>query len=1320
LIAFGFGLAQAAPPRSQDYSPVKLRGYGTLAGAYQEVSLAGGPGSVLEIHCDDAGKARIVQAKYVSDLQVLPGVEPAPGGTDALPSYHVARGNFIATARRDSTVWVLNAATQPDLQRLFAAKFPGDRTGLALAPEVPVPMYLDRWDRFGYRFYYYPWTAPGGNPGEPKVANYDPITEFDFAASHDRCGIVAWNWLLLVDSAEYIMNDHWATWALAASLAKGIPNALNVSVNNPAWLLNRYMDESMMKMPGFVGQFNGIMRGSGMGQLSWNAQAGYDAMLATIQKTVREFNGNENLVSWMEPHGELDHGDQDVLIDFGPAADAGYRRFLQEKYRDAAAVSRRWYGDERLTTWDAVRVPELAYFAGGDEKAIDLTGLWKIGYEKAPDGHTYTAKELPQVHQAAHVEIPSMPAPEAWFAAAFDDSAWPEIYAPSEDELGLKCEPAVFRRTVQVDPAKHAEGPRWWLYVWDFNIAPATDKMWAYVNGTKVGESAYRFNDPHWASFEVTGQLRDGANQVTLRVPRGHLAYRVYLSPEEPKCYPDLGAGRNAQWADFNDWRAWSHGNAVRRGTEMIRQVDPNRNITYAHPNKYADQIKQVTVDHGGEFHATGYMSGFWAEDEPMIMRGVDSPASLEPGGPAHDLPGYKTQMGLNFTEGIQGIDYFIHIGDVMWHPDIRQYFEDNLRMLKSIGKFHVPKAQTAEFLSERELNLGGFPWNKDLNTLLGSGYWFWNVRAPLITTFPFDAVTESDFANGNVSNYKVIVDTNTEILDDSQVDQIEKYVRGGGVFITYAETGRHTSTKKDAWPICRLTGYNVTHIDKLGPDGQMLEPHTLKAAPDQAVFPNDWNGAAQKATGLHLVKRESDCRDLMLWDDGTVAIGARALGKGYIVQVGARFRGPQISQRWEGKAMQPEDAAVGRMFTQLLDSYHVEHLPAHLSDPISEVSWRYYVSNNGLDDVWVLYNRNKTAPLTVSLVFDGGVAPARCIEILNTPQDVPVSDEGGAKALVNLTLAPLQTRIFITPRAHAERAAADWFTLQRNWWKGTKPVERELGPLAPKLGLDLNPDWAFHPVAAGDDADKMLAATYDDGAWERRQFDIWTLPDHRGVNHGIYRKTFTVPAGWAHGRVEIWMKSFFSTTFMDKGRIFLDGKPLVDWTTDGMPGNAAGGALTAGSRHTLAVEITSAHTLAGCRGSVWLAYAPQSDDALDLAGEWETGDDILSCNTKATYPGPWAAGVARRAFQLDGKEAGKNAVVELDAPVVVSGFWINHHFLQHARMNGQTLWRANVTPWLNFNGSNEIVLRGEFGRTKEKDPVKSIKLLFFDPTVYP
>ena len=100
--------------------------------------------------------------------------------------------------------------------------------------------------------------------------------------------------------------------------------------------------------------------------------------------------------------------------------------------------------------------------------------------------------------------------------------------------------------------------------------------MTAYVNGRMAGESS---NDSpaHWAAFEATQLLKSGSHQISLRLPKGYLGYRVYLSPDEPMQYPRLGDGRNAQWVDLTEWTIASRLAQVRRGMEMLRQVDANR-----------------------------------------------------------------------------------------------------------------------------------------------------------------------------------------------------------------------------------------------------------------------------------------------------------------------------------------------------------------------------------------------------------------------------------------------------------------------------------------------------------------------------------------------------------------------------------------------------------------------------------------------------------------------------------------------------------------------------------------------------------------------
>jgi len=56
---------------------VKLRAYGTLS-AEQKFTPGQPKSSVMTITCDDVPKAQLLLAKYLSDLGLLPGVNPLP------------------------------------------------------------------------------------------------------------------------------------------------------------------------------------------------------------------------------------------------------------------------------------------------------------------------------------------------------------------------------------------------------------------------------------------------------------------------------------------------------------------------------------------------------------------------------------------------------------------------------------------------------------------------------------------------------------------------------------------------------------------------------------------------------------------------------------------------------------------------------------------------------------------------------------------------------------------------------------------------------------------------------------------------------------------------------------------------------------------------------------------------------------------------------------------------------------------------------------------------------------------------------------------
>jgi hypothetical protein len=1311
---------KAADAPVREWAPIALRGYGTLSGKHEQWQLPSGPASILTIHCESEEKAKIVHAKYLSDLTVVPGVKKVEASA-GVPHWELGGDkNVFSAARSRNDVLIFQAGSSGDLETLIQQHVTGDASALVFNPEAEEPMFLDRWDKFGFRFYYGPWSVPPGTDAR----KYDFKNDFDFADKNDRSGLVIWDHCHDSDTAAGIMDVvHWQA-SMEEARARKLPVAINDSNSSPHWVSNAYRGETMMRAPGYVGSWGEISspNSAGAGTLSWGSVDGRNAVLSQLQSTVRRFSSYPNLVSWLEPDGEVPLTPEGLMSDFGPAADSSYRDYLKKNYQDLTKLSKRWYGEAgKLTSWDQVHVPELAYFRGGGPGCIDLTGTWKIGYESGPNGKVYTPEEIAKLH---HQPVPTDPAPEDWYKPDFDDSTWPEITAPGHDiGMFIQKRPAVFRRHFSLDAEVRKKSEHWYLYVWDLNRIH-DQKMWAYVNGTKVGESLTTDeHQAHWAAFEVTSQLQDGKNQVSLRLPEGFIGYRVYLSSLPVTDYPNLGEHKNAEWVDFINWTYDAHVDGIRRGVEMIRQIDPNRPITFMHPDDMGDGLKMVSEDYGAEFHCTGYMSGFFAEVEPMVMRGSDLPSSLEPGGPAHTLQEFKGQMGLNISEGVQCIDYFLHIGDVMWHDDIRAYFEDHSKMLHMVGKYHAPKAEVAMLVDDRNRNLTGYPWGADLNVVMGSGYWYWNVTAGLLELFHYDAVTGSDFSRGNAAPYKVIIDSNTSIMSDEMVSQIEKYVRDGGVFITFVETGRHSPTKLDAWPIERLTGYHVSHIDKMLRNN-IPEFHPIKPAPGQDVFSgDDWchledpdGGKKVLPNGLSMEKVASDGQDLMLWDDGKTAIGMRPLGKGYIVEVGVKFAAQQIADRWDGK---PRDAELmtQRLFVSLLDHFKVKHLPATLSDPFSPVMWRHYVSNNGLYDVWTLSNRSKTDAQTVALTFEQGLNPATCLEIKNEPVAVPITQKDGHSAIENLAFEPSETRMFITPRGQVGQAPADWFDLQRHWWRGTTPIRHELPQVASRFTIDQSQDWAFQPLDDASKVEEMAAAGYDDSKCERRPLGAWGLSDHPEVKHALLRKVITVPAGWNKGHPYFWIEGW-GNMFAGTGRIFFDGKEVPIHACIGdFDGD---GTLKAGTKHVVALEIQGDGSLVGELFPAWISYLPDPQSSIDLSGDWKQSDDYLTYPKTLKLPGHWDGVTAMKTFPVDPKDKGKNIYVDFSGPVAVTGLMINGVWLNHSHNWSQKRWLINITPWVHFGKDNELLLIGSPVPPRDDGEVTSVKVDLYDPAVYP
>ena len=1302
--------------KSQSFPKVSLRGFGAVEGT--SWSSAGG-GSVLEISCEDEAKAKLAQAKFLSDAQLVPKVKLAelsvPRGKISVLE---AEGQGIQAALCFGTsVLILSAPDQKCFDALLSECVSKYGTQFVSQAEIEVPMWLDRWDKFGFRFCYY---RAGNAPKGKTQADYDILQEFDFAEKSDRSGLICMAKGDETQTAEGFSNFPVWDWALEAAASKKLPVGINLQgyEDTCSWLPSRYPEQMQQKVPQYCGSFYRIFDAviGKMGNVSHCATTAYDDLLPMMQQAVKEKASYPNVVSVLAV-GEMAHSG-DLFMEYGPAVDRSYREFLQNKYHTLDALGKSW--GRKVASWEDVRLPEIAEFLGWGKQALDLTGTWRVGYEKML-GDAKEAKRNLQTPEKTQSE----PAPAEWFSEKFEDSSWPSIVAPGNDiAMFLEKRPAVYRRVADVPQQWLAKNHRVWLYVWDCN-AGGGNEVKVFLNGKQVGREMCEGALPHWAAYEVTGVLRAGANQISLRLPQGVLGSRVYLSPDEPKQYPDLGVAKNAEWVDCSAWQQFVRGDQAKKLLSMIRQVEPNKQLVFKAPGAYADDVKLLAQKYGGNFHNTGYMGGFWADDLPAIMRGAQLPFSLEPGGPAATVPDFNKMMGLWATEGGQAIDYFLSLGDIYWDPQIRKQFEDTLPLIKFMGKYHAPAAEVAALYSNFATKLTGYPWGQDKNVNLDSGYWAWNVRAGLIPRFESDGLTDSSFASGDASRYKVIIDSNTSIMDESMIAEIEKYVRNGGTFVTFVQTGRHTPTQKDAWPISKLTGYQVTKIDQLvqnkdsnkSKDWQPERTRKLKLAPGQNIFKGDWYQTP--ANGLSLKKIAPDAQDLVLWEDGSTAVGMRPLGKGYIVEVGCKFAPRSMSNRIEGKPRPPE-LAPADLFSELLKWRGIAPIQIKLAKEDYSILMRHYISNNGLYDVWTVWNQNAKAPAENELILPPGTTAKWYWDV----QSKTASEL--SQPTIPLKIAAGQYKIFLTPRNQIAQSPLEWFALQRGWWQGaTPPSAAPLSPPPHKLSVDLTKDWAFKPLKDQENATEFLAAKFDEPSWPKINLGIWSgTPAYKDVKHAILKKTFTVPDRWTNGRASLWLASNRGTIFGEnEGRVWLDGTLVCNGDGRGIRDANPNETLKPGSKHSLAIEIrTKGSSLAGVVSNAWLWYWMNPIKSIDLKGQWTPSNDFLTYGAPIEIPGAFKCVSFKRKVVIPADQKGNNVLltVQGEGDSSPGGFLVNGRYIGASTpaRGGAYHLQLNIAPWVRYGEENEIEFLNWDMRRGGK--IYSISMDFHKPGIYP
>jgi len=1263
LLVLTLGVMISAPGRlgaatldgPDHFPPVKLRGYGTLSGERMEI---GPQSSILRVTAESVPKAQLVLAKYLSDLGELPGVTPQLMTTayGSVSARQIDGQGAAVAIRSGVNVYIFTAADLKSLRELVEDHVPKSMKIDSSSPEITVPMYLDRWDQHGFRFYYGPFVKPDG------VQTYDPTQDFQFAKASGNAGLVLWQSPSRMPLADGVLDYNASEWVYKVGRELKLPMGVNTGFGDTlGFMATRFpQDLTPNSNYGYFGCWYGAIN-FGIGPtVAFSADATQDAALGQFKPLVKLMNAEDTVTSYMEPHEEMSHGVTDVLDDHGPTAKENFHRFLELKYKTPEAVATRWQQPGAFQTWDDVPFPEIATFCGWNKDAIDLQGSWKISYD-APYGADSAKPDL-------------------------DDSSWPGIDAPGDAIVkALPRKPAVFRRHIEIDPAWRKAHPKAWLYCFDLNDSRGDSNVLAFVNGKSVTEDPPRKVESHWAMLDVSDALVDGKNVITICLPQALLDYRVYLSPSAPALYPALGPHLDAMWADFSDWTAWSRGQAVRRGMQMIRQIDPNRPITLAAPDAYMGPIKEDAEDYGGVFHDTGGMAGSWGDMHPLMALSTGLATDCEPGSGAVDLNDFKRFMGRWLTEGGNGVDYFQHIGDIEWKPEVKDYYTRTQNLWQLLGKYHVPQAELAVMNSDRYYRLLSFPWDTvDVAPDLVQGNRFWAFVSQMVSQYPRGGVLEQDFARGRADKFRVVLDANTTIMDPETVDSIAAWVKRGGVFITFMQTGRHTSVMQDSWPISKLTGYEVTGIDKLSPYGDGLPNRQLHPVTNQVVFDPtapEWH-YAQTSAGLSLKKIDPTCEDLLQWDDGSIAAGVRHLGKGLVVDLGS-------------------DSSV--LPGQVLKWLGVKRTGIESSDPA--IMARHFVSNNGLYDIWSVWN-TKGDPITASFTL---TTQSQSVRDVLSGDSVSLKETDQGLQLPNVAFSPWETHMYTSPRMQLGLAASDWLALQRGWWSGTadpgKPVPTYKSPFC----VNLTEDWACKLIpgaVTGTPAEDLSMADpkLDDSAWPRVRIGVFNIPDNSDCRHAFFRKTFTVPENWNHGLVRIFAHVEGAGSF----REYIDGKPYQAKAPD----DDLGGALKPASRHTIVVESWSPDLPTGPTTQLFLSYRPDALGTQELK-TWAFAPDRLTYQPPADLPIKTPSpGSVRAVVKIDAKEAGHSVFLHFGQGIDMMD--INGHGIAgYGNIYGYA--DANVTPWVKFGGDNTIVVTFH-------DPITipEARLEFYDKSQYP
>lgn len=1266
------------PAYEQAAGPFDLRGFGKISADGKLWKTPRGEVGLVRFRAADEAKASILASKYVADLTAYGAVTPAqlPEGFGGA-AYTVRHSGLWVIGRDGADVYVLSG---PDSQLLAAQAGPlGAKNWKAPAKDA-YPKYLDCFDNAALGMWWMP------NTKSPEILEF----------FRENIGIV---------------NAHPHT---SKELGKSFaPNVFDYSSEENIVAQARLINKPYRMM--LWGALPSWWRWSSDPRQAMEGPAPGDLMLSLFEanyytalqvaspeaeavfmdrvvRTMRQFQDDENLLAWLEPHGEFNLYDPRLKP---PGAERGFIEDLKKRGYTLDAANQAF--GLQATSWENFPYPEMAYFFGRKGNFLDL------------DNHPWRWKPL--VSQQSGTE-------QGFGAETFDDTAWAEDLRSSlrlqnqvKDQGNVH--PLWYRFQAEI-PSSIREGGRVFL-----NIMPYTERNTAtaavWVNGQEVSNalnSAENNYKREHLAYDVTDLLRPGKNQFAIYSNGGHIASRVFLNNTPAEAYPYKDAAMSRYWLAWNDYLIATKLQTLERWLVLMRSIDPVRPIKLMTPHLFQTEAMDLMERYGGYPQLTGEGPEFF---RPMHYKGYSRlrglPASSEGGGPPQNEKEIQGMFSNIFWENQDCHDYVFDPERDFWSkPGCKDWWKRNGPLLKTLGKIDFGPIRVGELRDTEQESLYR---NEELYN--------WDLaRGPLPSVGISPVLIDGkEFDRNMAADIPVVFDCATSVMSPERVAAVLRYVENGGTFIALHNTGRHTPLERDSWPLAKalnlkIEDYRITKdnfhswpLDKiLFSADQNLVPSLKGKAMEGCGISIDYQGN-QREGAVKISGQGPTVKPVATWSDGSMAVCEVSLGKGKLIWLGTPFflRFKDESGKWmNGDGRQA-------LLVELLEGLGVKR-ETESSDPRVWVEKRE--SKNGLYDVFIASAKNIRGSdwklddvITTTLKLRGvGNVPVIDATEAGTPDVAAVAIDGGME-VPDQKFHPFQTRQFATLRANAVlEAPLHWLEVQRRQWRALEvpPPQPDVAAIvaeqAKKMGEDgmnLSETWKVRKFASSASPENdWIKAGFDVSGWDDGRLGTWLVNGWRDAKTVQYRRQVNVPAEWLlHGRRVLlgFAADFHQMGVKDKGRLWLNGKPLevpfenpvlVDITD-----RAVGGKLD------IALQVEGQPMTGGVGGVLYLRSVPAPKETLQLDGDWVTVSSWDTVSGAVTLPGrvDKVFGI-RKSFDLpEGWEGRKvRVVVDQGTSGNIEGCIINGVGYFFCPRDVMSPYGVRIDQWLK-PGTNEIDL---------------------------